>query len=95
MSPDRDDIRPVDQRVDNLALLEVRGNENVALEARGRGIGRHRISQIARGRAGDGLESKFHGTTQSNAHHAVLEGQRRIVDRIILNPQFADPQPSC
>ena len=94
MTPDRHDIRPVDQRIDDLALLEVRGNENVAMEARGRSIGRNRIGQIARGRASDRLESKFHGTTQSNAHHAVLEGQRRIIDRIVLNPQFADPQPS-
>ena len=64
------------------------------MEARGRSIGRNRIGQIARGRAGDRLESKFHRAAQSNAHHAVFEGQRRIIDRIVFNPQLADPQPS-
>ena len=60
MPSNGDDIGSVDQRIDDLALLQVRGNEYITMETRGRGIGRHRIGQIARGSAGDGLESEFY-----------------------------------
>ena len=85
-------VRAVHERVEHLALLQVGGNEDVGVEAGGGGIGGHRVGKIASGGAGHRLEAQFHGAAQSHAHHAVLERQRGVVDRVVLDPELADAE---
>ena len=62
------------------------------MQASRRRIGRHRIGQIACGCTRHGLESEFDRSAQSDTDHAILEGECRIIDCVVLNPQFANPQ---
>ena len=90
---DPDDPGTVDQRVEHLALLQIGGDEHVGVEA-GRGrVGRHRVGQVPGGGAGDGPEAQLAGAAQGHADHPVLEGERGVVDRVVLDPQLADSQP--
>jgi len=84
--------RRVYERGDDLAALEVRGNEDVGLESslgrvRGDGVG-----QIARGGAGHRVEAELLGLADGHGDHAVLEGPGGMAHRVVLHPQLLDAQ---
>ena len=92
MALDADDVRAVDERVDNLALLQIRRNEHVGFQSGRGGVGGDGVGQIAGGRAGDGVETKFARAAQRHADDAVLEREGGIIDGVVLDPKFADAE---
>ena len=56
---DADDARAVHQRVEHLAAFQVGGDQHVARQPGRGGVGRDGVGQVARGRAGDDLETEF------------------------------------
>ena len=89
---DADDVGAVDERTEHLPLLEVGGDEDVALEARVGGVGGDGVGEIAGRGAGHHLESELTRAAEGNGDHAILEGEGRIVDRVVLDPEFLDPE---
>ena len=85
MAFDGDDIRAVNERVQNFALLQIRRNENVGFQSGARGLGGDGIRQIAGGGAGDGVKTEFLRAAQRDAHDAVLERERRIIHGVVLD----------
>ena len=39
------------------------------------------------------VKAEFLRAAQRHAHDAVLEGERGIIDGVVLDPEFADAQP--
>jgi len=91
-SLDADDIGAVNKGAEDFSLLQIGGDKHVALQACIGGIGGDRVSQITRGGTRHYLESELLGTTQGDRDHAIFEGERRVVDRVILDPEFTDPE---
>ena len=56
-----------------------------ALEASGGGLRSYRIREIARGRAAHGVKPEFARLAERHSHHAVLEGERGVIDGVVLN----------
>ena len=89
---DPDDVGAVDERTEHLPLLKVRGDEDIALEAGICGVGGDGVGQIAGRGTGHDLESEFTRTAQRHRDHAILKGEGRIVDGVILDPELADAE---
>ena len=85
---DADDLRAVNQRADDFALLQVCWNEDIACQAGGGGIGGHGVCEIARGGAGDDFEAEFAGAAESDGNHAVFEREGGVVDRVVFDIKF-------
>ena len=92
MTFDGDHVRAIDERVDDFSLLQIGRDENVSFQAGGGRIGGDGIGEVAGGSASDGLKAEFPRTAQRDAHHAVFEGQGRVVDRVVLDPEFANAE---
>ena len=90
---DADDIRSVHQRAENFPRFQVGRDEDVTLQPATRRVGRNGICEITSRRAGDNFETQFPCARQGHTDHAVLEGQCRVVDRVILHPDLAQAQP--
>ena len=82
---DADDLRAVNKRSDDFALLQIRGDEDIARETCGGGIGCHGVREVPGGGTGDNFEAQFAGTAESNGYHAVFKGQGGVVDRVVLD----------
>ena len=70
---DADDLRAVNKRSDDFALLQIRGDEDIAREAGGCGIGGHGVRKVSGGGAGDDFEAKLAGAAECDGNHAVFE----------------------
>ena len=88
MPLDADDVGAVDEGVDDFTLFQIRRDKHVGLEAGGGGVGGHRIGQVSGRSAGHGGEPQFARPAQGHADHPVLERERRVVNRVVLDPQF-------
>ena len=86
---DPDDLGAVNQRVHHLALFEVGGNKDVGLQSGSGGVRGDGVGQIAGRSAGDGGETQLARAAQRHTHHPIFERKRRIIDRIVLDPQLA------
>src|SRR5262249_2098430 len=64
-------------------------NEDVRLQPALRGVRRHRVREVAGGRARDGVEAELARLRDRDRHHAVLERPRRVTDRVVLHPDLA------
>ena len=89
---DTDDVGAVDERPKHLTLLEIGRDEHVALQSRIGGIGGNGVSQIARGSAGHHLKAELTSTAERDGDHTVLEGEGRVVDRVVFDPELADAE---
>ena len=89
---DGDDLRTEDRRAEPLARLEVVRDEDAALHAEPRRVRGDRVGQVAGGRAGQHLEAKLLGARGGHRHDAVLVRQRRMIDRVVLDVQLAQPE---
>ena len=88
---DRDQARPVDRGGDDLARLEVGGDEHhVAHPGPGR-VGGDGVGQVAGGGAGRHLEAHGPGPGQGHGHHPVLE-RPGGVQGVVLQPQLAEAE---
>ena len=88
---DRDQVGAVDGGGDDLALLQVGGDEHHVAHAGPGRVGRHRVGQVAGGRAGRHLEAHGPGPGQGHRHHPVLE-RAGGVEGVVLEPQLAQAQ---
>src|SRR5437667_380044 len=73
-APDLDHVGLEDGGRDHLSLFQVVGHEDEALEARPGGVGSHRVGEVSRRRAADGLEPVGPSPRDRHRHHPVLEG---------------------
>ncbi len=89
---DGDDAGAVDLGGDDLGRLEVARHQDRGLEAERRRVGRHRVGQVAGRRAGDVVEAELDRHRDGQRHHPVLEGQARVADRVVLDPQLVDAE---
>ncbi len=89
---DADDGSAVNEGVEDFALLEVGGDEDVGFEAGGGGVGGDGVGEVAGGGAGDGGETEFLGAAEGDADDAVLEGEGGVVDGVVFDPEFADAE---
>ncbi len=87
-----DHVGPEDQRAKHFALLQVVRNHDKAADARLGGVGGGAVGEIARAGAADGVKAKFHRLADRHRHHPLFVGIRRIVARIVLDPQFLAAQ---
>ena len=90
---DGENRRAIDGRAENLARLEIVGNEDAAFEAEPRRVRRHAVGQVAGRRAGDHLEAELHGAGGGDRDDAVLVRQRRMIDRVVFEIQLAETEP--
>ena len=75
---DRDEVAAVDRGRDDLALLEIGGDEDVAAQPRVRGVRGDRVGEVAgRGARGD-LEPELERLAQRDRDDAVLERVGRV-----------------
>ncbi len=88
----RENGRTEDRRPEHLPRLEVVGDEHATLQPETRGVRRHAVGEIAGRRAGQHVEPELHGARRRDRHDAVLVGQRRMVDRIVLDIELADAE---
>ena len=82
---DADDIRAINERAEHFALLEIGGNEDVALQAGRGGVGGDGIGEVAGGGAGDDLEAEFPRAAQRHGDDAILEGEGGVIDGVVLD----------
>ena len=88
---DRDEVAAVHRGGGDLHLLEVVGDEHVALHPGPGRVGGHRVGQVAGGRAGRDLEPELPGLRQGDGHDPVLE-RPRGVEGVVLHPHLAQSQ---
>ena len=84
---DAHQLRAKHLRAQNLRRLEIGWNEDPGFQSFAGRLRSHRIRQIARGRASDGIEAEAASIRQSHGDHAVFETQRGQADGVILNQQ--------
>ena len=87
---DGDDGRLVDRGAENLVRLEVVRDEDVARQAEPRRMRGDAAGQVAGGRAAEHREPELHRPRGRNGDDAVLVGERRMVDRVVLDEHFRD-----
>ena len=87
-----DDARTVDRGAGDLAGLEVVRDEDRASEAEPRRMRRDAVCEVAGRRAGKDAEAELDGPRRRNGDDAVLIGAGRMIDRIVLDVELADPQ---
>src|SRR5207249_2574493 len=85
----------VDAGADDLAGLELVGDEDPCLEARPCRVRRDGVREVAGGRAADGLESEGGGRVDRRGHDAVLEGKRWMGHRVVLHPHPRHAEAPC
>ena len=86
---DADDLRAIDEAVEHLALLQVGGNEDVAFQPRAGRMGRDAVGEVAGRGARNDLESEFLRPRQRDGNNAVLEGERRVIEGVVLDVELA------
>ncbi len=84
-------VRAIDLRVEDLRRLQVRGDENVGLQAQARRAGGHRVGQVAGRRAAHGVESKSLRIGQSHGNHSVFEAESRQAYGVVFDIEIAGP----
>ena len=90
---DGENRRAEDRRAEHLAGLEVVGDEHAALQAEARGVRRRRCWPDCRStRTPARRDPSSHGARRRHRHDAILVGQRRMVDRVVLDVQLAQAQ---
>src|SRR6185436_3944189 len=90
---DGEDGRVEDGRPEQLARLEVVGDEHAALDAEARGMRCDAVREVAGGRAGEHLEPELQRAGRRHRHDAVLVGQRRVIHRVVLDIELARAKP--
>ncbi len=84
---DADEAGTVDQRVEDLGGLEIGGNEDGGLEAEARGLGGDGVGEVAGRGAADGGEAEALGVGERDGDDAILEGERREADGVVLDEE--------
>ena len=85
------DLRAVGAGREHLLLLEVVRDQHVGGQPGGRGVGRDRVREVARGGTRERVEAELPCTRERDGHDAVLERVRRVRG-LVLDPQLADPE---
>ena len=84
-------------RARDLGRLEVLGHEDHGFEPGRRRSRRHRVREVARGRAAHGVHPELLRLGQRHRHQPVLEREGGMAGRVVLDPEVADaelgPQP--
>ena len=88
---DGDHVAAVDRGGDDLALLEVRGDEHEAAQARVRRVRGDRVGQIAGARARGHLEPELERLRERDRGDAVLE-RVRGVHGVVLDPHLTEAE---
>ncbi len=88
---DADQTGAVDARCEQLLGLEVGGDEDVGVEAGGRGVCGDGIGEVARRGAGDGLVAELTRLCQGDGDDAILERVGRV-GGVVLDPQLAQAE---
>ena len=73
----------------NLRGLEIGGNKNPRLQTFARSLCRHRIREIPRRGAGDGIEPESARISERDRHHTIFEAQCGQAHRVIFNEEPA------
>ena len=81
---DANDARAIDGGVQNFRGLKVGGDEDAGVEALLRGLRGDGVGEVAGRGAADGLEAETPRGHQRRGHHAILEGERREADGVVL-----------
>ncbi len=89
---DADDVRAVDEAVEHLALLQVGGDEHVALQPGSGGVGRDGVRQVAGGGAGDDLEAEFLRAGQRDGDDAIFKREGGVIEGVVLDVEFLDAE---
>ena len=89
---DAHQLRAENLRADNFCRLKIGRNKDHRFESIARGLGRHRIRQIAGGRAGNSIEAKIARLRQSHRDHAVFEAQGGQTHGVILQIEVLRPK---
>ena len=92
---DRDDLRPANGRTCDLARLQRLRDEDVTLQAKTRGMRSHAVPKISRRRTPEDLVAKLDGPCRCHRDDAIFVRQRRMIDRIVLDIQLAQPELLC
>jgi hypothetical protein len=87
---DREHDRPVDQRPDHLPHLEADRDEHDGRQARLGRVSGDRVGEVARRRAGHGVEAELPRLAHGHADHPVLEGPGRVAHSIVLQIELAE-----
>ena len=90
---DADDVGAVHQRAEHLAAFQVGGDEHIAFQPGGGGLRGDGVGQVARRGAGNGFQPEFACTGQRHGDNPVLEGKGGVINRVVLDVEFAQAQP--
>ena len=82
----------INGRADDLALLQVCGNENETAQPGAGGMGRDCVRQVAGRSAGNGRKAKLNRLGDRHRDHPVFVGERGVVDRVVLDVQLFHSQ---
>ena len=88
---DGDQRRRVDCRADDLALLQVCGDEDAGLHSGAGGVGGYAVRQVARRSAGQSVELEVAGDAGGDGDDAVLE-RPRGVHAVVLDVEPVEAQ---
>src|SRR5205807_3494357 len=75
-----DNVGAINACAEDLGRFQVGGDEDVAFQTGGGGVGGHAVCQVARRGAANRLEAELAGFAQGDGDDAVLEAQRGKVD---------------
>ena len=89
---DRHDPRAVHRRSDDLAGLEVVGDEDEAGQAQACRVRGDAVGEVARRRAREHARAELDRPGRSHRHDAVLVRQRRVIHAIVLDVDRLDPE---
>ena len=91
---DADDLGSVDAGAENLGRFQIARGRRCRLWRPAGGVGGDAVGQVAGGGTADRGEAELAGLGQGHADDAVLEGERREVDGIVLEPELSRrPEP--
>ena len=89
------EMRPVHRGAEHLRLLEIVRNEDPRRQPCARGLRRNRVREIAGGRAADRVEAERLRSVDRRGDDAILERQRWMRHRVVLDPELATPSLSA
>ncbi len=93
VAADADQVGPVDAGREQLLFLQVGGDEDVGVEARGGGVGGDRVGEVAGRGAGDGVEAELQRLRDGDRDDPVLERVGRV-GGVVLDPDLRlGPEP--
>jgi hypothetical protein len=92
VAADAHEGRGVDRGARDLRGLEVLRHQDDGLQARGGGTGGHRVGQVAGGGAAHRVHAELLGLGEGDGHEPVLEGERGMTGRVVLEPEIADAE---